>query len=167
MNSDGKIYIIVTDKLPDGGSGQITNVQSGSKTNISDKNMVSEAVDVWAVNNIMSTLKHIATREAMNQVSNYGNFTGDYITQQHINNSMSALSGLKSIGKAAVSGALFGGAIGAVIGVSLATVDNLNKNIIETRNNILSNNKQNYEISQLKNRTGLNSNINWSRGTEN
>ncbi len=48
--------------------------------------------------------------------SNYGNFTGDYIGQQKIDNVFNAVNGLVSIGGAVVGGALVGGPIGAAVG---------------------------------------------------
>ena len=161
MNSDGKIYIIVTDKLPDGSSGQIVN--NTKKSEESDDELFAH----WARDKIINTTKNIINSSVNYGITNIGNFTGDYITQTKINNAMHNLNALKSIGLGAVAGFKVGGIYGAVIGASLSVINSSVSSIEMIHSNRVQNKKTNYEIEQLRNRAGLNTLLDWSRGTEN
>lgn len=54
--------------------------------------------------------------------SNYGNFTGDYIQQQKIDNAFSKVSALASVGGSIAAGAAVGGVPGAVVGAIVSGV---------------------------------------------
>lgn len=77
--------------------------------------------------------------------SNYGNFTGDYIGQQKIDNVFSTVNGLLSIGGAVVGGALVGGPVGAAVGAvvsGISIVSNAIQNEITYNLNLSKANRQ-------------------------
>lgn len=98
-------------------------------------------------------------RQAVNfGLSNVGNFTGNYIAQENINQALETLSGVSSI----VMGAVSGGWVGAVIATASVAVRGITKEISRSIN------YQNQEInsSMMRQRSG-NALYDGSRGTEN
>ena len=162
--TDGKIYIIVTDKLPAGGAEPQPGVETEKKEKKSDKDILMH----YAKNKLIETVKSAASNAVHFSLGNIGNFTGDYITQRQINNNLQMASELMSFGATVwagfkVTGSPWGAAIAAAgwavqkglsIGEQLVTL-----NVEKTR--------VNYNIEQIRNRSGLNSHMNWNRGTEN
>ena len=115
---------------------------------------------------MLNTTKQIAKQAVTFSISNIGNFSGDYITQTHVKQSFDALSGLASVGMGALAGFKYGGGpIGAVIGASLAVVSQTITGITNIISGMVDNSKINYEIAQLKDRSGLNTYVDGSRGT--
>ena len=55
--------------------------------------------------------------------SNYGNFTGDYIGQQKIDNAFGAANLMVSFGGSVVSGAMAGGIPGAAVGAAVGALN--------------------------------------------
>lgn len=165
MNGDGKIYIIVTDKLPGGG-------EPGPKPKPSPKKPERETLSDtlmshWAKSQLISEVKQLATTAVNYQLSNIGNFTGDYIQQTRVNDALRSLSGLTHIVSATVAGAKAGGPWGAVIGFSLGVINQTISSALEMNSRRIEVNKTNYEIAQLRQRVGLNTVLDGSRGTEN
>ena len=160
--SDGKIYIVVTDKMPeDKGVATLPSPKQPKQEN----NLLLH----YANDNIISTAKSIINKSVMYNLQNYGNFTGDYIAQTHINESLQFAQTIGHIGLSAWSGfvASGGNPLGAVIGASLSIINtgvNAGFNMLSMR---VQNSKTNYEIAQLRDRAGLNSLRDGSRGTEN
>ena len=163
MTNDGKIYIVITDKMPTGSKNQIS---SSSQVQESNDNAILQH---WARDNIINTTKSLIKRTATYQLSNIGNFTGDYLTQNQVNNTLSNLQTLSSIGMGAYSGfvATGGSPIGAVIGLSLSLLNASVNSVFNIHSQRVQNQKTNYEIAQLRDRAGLNSLRDGSRGTEN
>lgn len=161
MKNDGKIYIIVTDKLPAGGD---TPAPAEPVTKEKKEDLFSH----WARQRLLGEAKQLAQGAVMYSLHNIGNFTGDYITQAHVNNAMSAVSGLASIGTAALAGFKYTGSpIGAVIAASIAVINKVVSGAQTSYSNYVQNQKTNYEIEQLRERSGLNTLVDGSRGTEN
>jgi len=166
MADDGKIYIIITDKLPAGtspgtGPGMATTPSgssSGSKSNI---------IMDYAAHEFFNLIKREALVAINYNLNNIGNFTGDYITQRHVNETRTILSDVASLGIATIAGAKFGGAPGAIIATVVQAAGLATSAIVNYSLNQIQNTKTNYEISQLKDRSGLNSLKDGSRGTEN
>ena len=161
--TDGKIYIYVTDKAPS---------ETPSKPNASPNNNVSnkrenDILAHWSRDKIISTARNLATTCVTYSLSNIGNFTGDYITQANVNNSLQALNSLKGIGENAIAGGIIGGPIGALIGGTLALVNSSVSSALNINTQRIMNGKFNYEIAQIRDRSGLNSKLDGSRGTEN
>lgn len=166
--NDGKIYIYISHEPPasgqggadDGGNGDNGN-DSGTTTTNNDS-----LINHWARSHLLNTTKQIAKQAVTFSISNIGNFSGDYITQTHVKQSFDALSGLASVGLGALAGFKYGGGpIGAVIGASLEVVSQTVTGITNIISGMVENSKINYEIAQLKDRSGLNTYVDGSRGT--
>ena len=155
--ADGKIYIIVTDQLPGGSGEPQPNGQKDKKEEASLKDFAQHR---------FFNLVESQARQAINySINNIGNFTGDYVKQQHIQDAMQVVSFLSDIGVSAIAGAKYGAwgiaiAVGVtVLGKGITTYEQLaagnNENV-----------RRNREISQLRLRAGVSSTTNGSRGTE-
>lgn len=161
MNADGKIYIIVTDKLPGGTPAPVPTNQEG------DKEKRESIFSHWARNRILGLAKSTATQAVSYTLGNVGNFTGDYITQAHINDTLSNLHTLMNMGSAALAGFKVGGVAGAVVGLAAGAIGTAVTTALQVNAQRLANSRTNYEIEQLRNRAGMNPLMDGSRGTEN
>ena len=163
MNADGKIYIIVTDKLPSGSA--LAQTVETEKKDDKKEGLFSH----WAKQKILNETKQLARTSVMYTLNNIGNFTGNYITQTHINDAMSSISGIISVGMAALAGFKYtgGNPWGAVIGAAIGVISESASAFTSIYSNQVQNRKTNYEIEQLRNRAGLNPLKDGSRGTEN
>lgn len=165
MTNDGKIYIIVTDKIPSENQASINNNQIVNNTPTKQS---GNLLKHWAQNNMIDLVKSTVNKAIMYQLSNVGNFTGNYMAQTHINNALSNLSSLTSIGTSALSGFLVTGSpIGALMGASLSLINSSVNGALNMNTLMIQNRQTNYEIAQLRDRAGLNSLKDNSRGTEN
>lgn len=162
MKDDGKIYIIVTDKLPAGG-----NTPTPGDKKKTEKKSDEEMLEHWARNRLLSEVKQLATTAVNYSISNIGNFTGDYIAQTHINDALRSVRGFVSIATSTAAGFKVGGPWGAVIGFSLGLVSESVSSAMQIHSNRVETNKVNYEIAQLRQRVGLNTTLDGSRGTQN
>lgn len=172
--NDGKIYIYISHEPPASGQGGAVAGASGASgtggtsgagggTTTTDNDSL---MNHWARSHLLNTTKQIAKQAVTFSISNIGNFSGDYITQTHVKHSFDALSGLASVGMGALAGFKYGGGpIGAVIGASLAVVSQTITGITNIISGVIENEKINYEIAQLKDRSGLNTYVDGSRGT--
>ena len=88
-------------------------------------------------------------------IHNIGNFTGDYNMQRHIEEEMRALSMGVNIGM----GFAYGGIAGGIM-ATISTGINVAMEYIQGKIEV---NKQNYEIKQLREISGLNALTNGSR----
>lgn len=162
MNADGKIYIIVTDKLPAGaapGPGE-----GGEKKEKSKEDLLEH----WVRKKLLDEGKHLAMSAASYSINNIGNFTGNYQLQMQVQESLGLVKSFASIGLAAFAGFKYTGSPwGAVIGASIAVI---NKGIdigTTAYSNYVTQRKNDYAIAQLERRSGLNQYTDGSRGTEN
>jgi len=165
MTNDGKIYIVITDTAPSGTTVSApinSNTESHAK-----KEEKNNLLNHWAKNRILSTTKSIGSQAVLYSFHNIGNFTGDYITQAKVNESLEIVSSLAGIGMSAIAGFSVGGPIGAVIGASLDVINRTVSSAFSINTRMVENRKTNYEIEQLRIRAGLNSILDGSRGTEN
>lgn len=166
MTSDGKIYIVITDKAPNQSQASISNNQIVNNTPVKQNDSL---ISHWAKNNMIDLVKSISNKAIMYELSNIGNFTGNYIEQTHINNAMSNLSAIGSIGTGALSGFLAtgGNPLGALMGASLSLINTGVGGLLNMNSLMVQNKHTNYEIAQLRDRAGLNTLKDGSRGTEN
>jgi len=167
MADDGKIYIIITDKLPAGtsspGAPGMATTPSGAAATGTKNNIIMD----YAAHEFFNLIKKEVGVVINYNLNNIGNFTGDYITQRHINETRTILSDITSLGIAAVAGAKFGGVPGAIIATVVQATGLVTSAVVNYNLNQVQNTKVNYEIDQLKDRSGLNTLRDGSRGTLN
>lgn len=164
MTNDGKIYIVITDKAPNQSQASISNNQIVNNTPTKQNdNLISH----WARDRIISTITSSMTRATMYQLSNIGNFTGNYIAQTNINNGLQGINALKGIVMSGVAGFQVGNVMGALMGVSLSLINTGVGGLLNMNSLMVQNKQTNYEIAQLRDRAGLNALKDGSRGTEN
>ena len=165
MAENNKLYITITDKRGDGGSGIPTpspSDSSSAKKEQDDDSLLKRYVE----HELFHLVKGTATKAVSFSINNIGNFTGNYIKQQEVNEIKQGISGVMTIGMSTLAGAKFGpwGAVaGFVVGVSSIVANTIFDDISNRANNA----KNNFEISMLRERAGLNTIYDGSRGTEN
>ena len=163
MSNDGKIYIYITDKAPNDSKGGVIN-NSGNKA---EKKNENDLFSHWARNRLINTTRSLISNCVDYSLSNVGNFTGDYITQAKINDTLSNINALSSIGMSALSGFAVGGFAGAIMGATLGAINTGVSSALNIKTQMVANSKTNYEIARLRERAGLNTLLDGGRGTEN
>lgn len=158
--TDGKINIYITEgDLPDElgkGSKDGKGEQSKSKESMFQKYLKHELL------HLVRNTVHNMVNFSVNQI---GNMRGDYAMQRDVENALGLGRQILGIGVAAAVGAKKGGAVGAVIGAGVGIVSNTINGLINIHNESVKYKKQNYEIAQLRARTGMNTLLDGSRGT--
>lgn len=168
MKTDGKIYIIVTDRLPGGTMPPAPQPRPNPSPTEEGKEGDSGLLAHWARERMIGLVRRMAMTAVTYTVGNIGNFTGDYMLQTHVNEAINNVRGLINIGTAALAGfKVTGSPIGAVIGAGLEIANQGISAFTQIHSNLVQNSKTNYEIEQLRNRAGLNPTTDGSRGTEN
>lgn len=164
MADDGKIYITISDKR----FGQ--NKAEADEQNKIDKEKKTDgesAFDKYINHQVMHLARQQVTKFVHFSLGNIGNFTGDYVTQQRVNDLIASAQGFINIGTATIAGAKAGGWVGAIIGFVVGTVTEVASSAYSTYEKLINNKKTNYQIEQLRERAGLNALLDGSRGTEN
>lgn len=160
MANDGKIYITISDRRFG------SNVSEADEQNKIDKEKEQkDPLGDFARHKFFSFIQSEAKQAVNYTIGNIGNFTGDYVMQQHIQEAINVADTLANIGIAALAGAKYG-PYGALIGAGIAIAA---KGISYTEQLIAGyahNAVQNKQIAQLRTRVGLNTTNNDSRGTE-
>lgn len=142
-----------TGGIIDGGADNTSNMSSlpsagtGSSKNLVARSVYANQLANAGINALKSTFNFAK--------SNYGNFTGDYIGQQKIDNVFSVANTFASLGGSIISGAIVGGIPGAVVG---AVVGVANIGINAWQNDVqykLSIQKTNYSASFNSQRIGV------------
>lgn len=161
MANDGKIYIIVTDQLP-GGGGPLVPDQPKQPKEEKDN-----ALADYAKHRFFNFIEGQAKQAINYTVNNIGNFTGDYIQQQHVQDNLAAANWLINVGNAALAGfKVTGSPYGALLGAGIAVATSAISYGQQYYAGYLENARLNKNINQLRTRAGLNSSNNGSRGTE-
>lgn len=159
--SDGKIYIIVTDQLP---NGTTPTPETPGKTEKKDE---SKMLGHWARSKLLDEAKHLATTAVSFGVNNIGNFTGDFQAQRDVQNMISVLGDFASVGASIGAGFVVANVPGAIISGIISGVNMVVSKGQQYFLSELQRKRQNYEIDILRRRAGLNALIDGSRGTEN
>ena len=162
MNTDGKIYIVITDRMP-GSPGSPEGEGKGEGAKKSESGMVAH----WARQRLLGEAKSLASGWLSYGVNNIGNFTGDYTTQMEMQAGMNAISRLSGIGLSALAGLKVAGPWGALIAMGISTINSVTQDIQKHNLRLLEQKKTNYAISQLRERSAMNPYVDWGRGTEN
>ena len=166
---NSKLYITISDSRGKGGKGTPTKKDEEEKINQEEEEQGNSLIGRYAEHELFHIVKKNITQAVNYSLSNVGNFTGDYITQRKVNENKQFVSGVVNLGMSAFAGfkstggSWVGAAIGFVVGASSLVAESVYDNIT-TRAEY---SKQNYNITQLRNKVGLNAIYDGSRGTEN
>lgn len=159
-----KLYITISDERS---SGTPTKETQQGGVGASRETKKNHELSKYIGHEFYHLVKNQAVRFVNFSIGNVGNFKGDYISQRKINQVKSAVSSLVSIGVATYHGAQIGGVVGGAVGFAFGTAVMVAESVyrdIETQNEF---SKTNYNIEQIRTRSGLDSLRDGSRGTEN
>lgn len=163
--ADGKIYITISDKRGEGPGTPDTPKPKNPKPSQTDNSsdLLNDYLKHTFFNFVTSEAKQVVT----SGIANIGNFTGDYVSQQQVQNAVSNTMKIASIFMSAKAGfvASGGNPIGALAGAAVAIVGQGINAVIQDAAYGKQIQKQNYQIEILRNRSGLNSSIDGNRGT--
>lgn len=163
MANDGKIYITISDRRFGNNKAEADEQNKLDKEKNTEKEGISEKFLTHKFFNLVES----QARQALNySISNIGNFTGDYVTQQHISDSMQILNFLIETGTSVAAGAKMGGWVGALVALGITGVTKTISTAQQFYAGEIQNRRTNRDIAQLKTRAGLNSTNNGNRGTE-
>lgn len=160
MAEDGKIYIVITDERGKAGDPGLDTIPSDDS-----KKEKKSGLD-YAKHRFFNFVESQAKQFVMYNINNVGNFTGDYIAQRKIQETVQFASILGNIGMATIAGAKYG-APGAIAGFTIAIAGTAINAGLSEYSQWISNRKINYSIDRLRERSGLNQSLDGSRGTEN
>ena len=158
--SDGKLYIVITDKLDATGGDTLLDAEGGAKKSKKQSDLE------YAKHRFFNYMESQAKQLVMYNINNVGNFTGDYVAQRKINEAIQGINILVNIGTGVLAGAKYG-PWGAVAGAAIAIAGTVSTAALQSYSQYVENKKTNYAINQLRARSGLNINTDGSRGTEN
>lgn len=165
MASDGRINIYITEGDGENSISGNSIEGSGRKSKLTDDEKLSKAMWRFAEHQIFSFIRQEAKQVINHYVSNYGDRTGDYVTQKNTQMGISVASKAIGIGAATMMGAKYG-PIGAAIGFGVTTTTTVLSGVFEYENMLRKISIQNKNIELLKTRSGLNSLNDGSRGTD-
>ena len=154
METDGKIYITISDERGTGGKGEIKPPSEKEKDN---------ALKDYVTHQFFSLIKNNATMMANYTVGNIGNFTGDFNMQRHIDLTRKIASFGRNIGIGAIAGFKYGGGVGAIIGMTIATTQQAINEGLDIWQGYVANRQVNYSIDKLREISGMDSLTNGSR----
>lgn len=168
-DNNGKIYITISDTRKGGSGGFASPLMNGANDDGFFDSMSAPTSDSGL--NIKGMIEYKAIESMVNQtakivnysISNIGNFTGDYTHQRDVQNVLSAIKDVSGIGVGIYAGAKIGGAYGTLIGGGIALGNLIVDKGLQTISNAYAVYKQNYEITQLRQISGLSVLTNGSR----
>ena len=96
-------------------------------------------------------------------LSNIGNFTGDYNAQRQVNFARSAINVATGLVTSAYMGFAVGGPIGTIIGAGISAASQVINFGLQLNSESIEIKKQNYNIQQLRQLSGLDGLTNGSR----
>lgn len=163
MANDGKLYIIISDKRDDDGNGGNTPADTTPKE--SNKKSSQSIITHQFYNFIIGQAKQFVNYN----IQNVGNFTGDYISQRKVNEAVQGLNITMNIGGAFVSGTMMSGG-NPIVGAAFAAIATAGIAVnagYQSYTQRFETARANYNIEQLRRKSGLNVYLDGSRGTEN
>ena len=156
--ANGKLYITITDDR-EGGNGTPTPNPVGSEKK-------DDTLGRYVEHEMFHLVKQQALQAVNYSLANIGNFTGNYTTQRKVNEAKQVISGVMRVGMSTIAGAKYGW-VGAVVGFVAGSASLVADTAYSVNSDYIENRKSNYEIQQLRERSGLNAAYDGSRGTEN
>lgn len=167
MAENSKLYISISDDRGNGNRNTPTASSSSANKNGKKEKENENLLGRYVEHELFHLVKKNTMQAVNYSLANIGNFTGDYISQRRVNELKQAVTGFTSIGMSTLAGAQVGGIVGAVVGFAAGTASLVVDTVYDNITNKAEYAKQNYNIAQLKDRVGLNSIYDGSRGTEN
>ena len=169
MRKDGKIYITISDERGKNIGGISSTGQNGSAKKIitTKEDTANSLLNSYAMHELFTFTKQQVSKAVNYSLSNIGNFTGDYATQRKVNAGLEAVGTAAGIGLATWQGFKRGGVKGALIGFAIGTLATGISSALQNKSQINENDRANYQIEQLRERAGLKTLKDGSRGTEN
>lgn len=156
--SDGKIYITISDKRGEGGGGETPT------NDPKEKETKGSILGKYAQHQFFGLIKSEANNLVNYTIGNIGNFTGDYRQQRVAQMSVSMLQKTNNLFMSAYAGATLTGSLaGGVIGLAVAGLSMAVNTGLQTYSEWFANKRQNYEISQLRDISGLDTLTNGGR----
>lgn len=152
--ADGKIYIYITTDKPK------STGETGESTEKKDN---KNKGDMFFAHELAHFAKAQASQMVNYALNNIGNFTGDYQTQKEIQHAVQMAGSIKNIALSAYAGFRIAGVAGGVVAGGLAIASQTINFVLAEAQAQLQINKQNYEISKLREISGLNGLTNGSR----
>ncbi len=168
--SSGKLYITISDKRTSSGTPtSSTGLASGSDNSSDTESGSTSALGTYASMQLLNVAKKTTMQMVNYSLNNIGNLTGDYLAQTKVSVAKQAASGIMSVAQSTIGGlmATGGNPIGAVIGFAVGAVSLISSSVISEMTSVRENKTTNLELSQLRERAGLNATYDGSRGTEN
>lgn len=162
MGEKNKLYIVISDEREGGEGGTSTPTKKAKEEKEKD-----DTLGRYVEHQVFHLVKQQATKFAYYTLGNIGNFSGDYIMQDKVNSLLESSQGFMNIGMATAYGAKAGGWIGAIVGFVVGAGAETISSAYQIHSKTVEVTKQNYEIEQIRARSGLNSLKDGSRGTEN
>lgn len=156
---NNELYITISDNRSADGSVAKEKTKNGS--------FFGDNLGKYVEHEAMHFVKQQVTQAVNYSLSNIGNFTGDYITQRRVNEIRKGVNTAIGIGMMTIAGAKTGGWIGAIIGFTIGVAGTVANEFYEHKSSLVEFKKQNLEISLLRQRAGLNTWYDGSRGTDN
>lgn len=154
--NDGKIYITISDSR----TGEVikdTNISVAKKEDKEEKLFRD-----YVKHEFFNLIEKEARQMVNYSLGNIGNFTGDYNAQRAVNFGLSTTSVIRSIGMGALVGAKYG-PWGAVIGAGVVAASQVVNFGFQLHSQNLEIRKQNYNVRQLRQLSGLDGLTNGSR----
>lgn len=164
MANDGKIYITISDKRFGKNKAEADEQQNQQDKKKDKKN---NPLADYAKHQFFSLVKQQAVQAANYAISNIGNFTGNYVSQMHVEDSKRVLDAFVGYGMSFIAGTqMTGSPIGGAVAVGISVVGQTIGTIEQLYAGYVDNARTNRAIAQLRTRAGLNITNNGSRGTE-
>lgn len=154
---DGKLYIVITDEPVINKTETIHMTESQKEKTIQRVTEEREKqIYTFATHQFYNFMQQTATEMVNWSISNIGNFTGNYVKQENIQKTVNLGSKLIGIGSAVVAGAQMAGPIGALVAGTIAVAGTGINIALQDRANEFQTQRQNREIAQLRELSGLN-----------
>lgn len=163
-DNDGKIYITISDRRFGKNKAEADEQNKIDKRFSSSESSQESLLGRFIQHQFFNLIESQATQAINYSIANIGNFTGDYVKQTQVAESMNILGLVTELGVAGLAGAKFG-PVGVAVSmgtVTLSKVITINQQIYAGQ---VENTRINNDIAQLRTRAGLNSSNNGSRGT--
>ena len=159
-DNDGKIYITISDRRFGKNKAEADEQDKQDKK---EENPLKK----FATHKFFNMIESQAKQAISYTIGNIGNFTGDYVKQAQVQNSMEIINSMIGLATSAYAGfKLTGSVAGALIAVGTQMISTGISRGEQLYAGYVENARQNRAIAQLRTRAGLNSSNNGSRGTD-